>query len=345
MRLNTFSIKDVMIHDVPRGNDLEEELILTDDPITLDVDLRRYFQRKIIASLEERGVEVASDPNEDDTVRKAAALIVAHPSDLAAASRTIAERLHEVQTGRNPPGLLAVACGTVDGKPCASVLKLEREQGLRFRINTVNHRRVVDLEFLRDLTLTDKTKVFKTSLFVAGGKTKVTAGNVSGRVSDDQRGSDKAAGVATFFLTTFLGCRLRESPEKTTLAFVSATDAFINEEVTNPERRGKYQVALLASMQSQSAEVRPRTFANTNLDPIDRPKYLDRIRSAGVNPDVSFRKDARLVKVSGFKMTFESGMVLVGRKEDLEERVDIQPEGSATPGVIVNDVMKTLSGR
>ena len=265
MNLNTFSIQDVMIHDVPRGNDDEEELVLTDDPITLDEDLRRYFCRKIVGSLEERGVEVISDPNEDPTVRTAVARIVGDPKELAEASRAIAERLNEVQTGRNPPGLLAVACGTVDGKPCASVLKLEREQGLRFRINTVDQRRVVDLEYLRDLTLTDKTKVFKTSLFLVGGKSKVIASNVSGRVSDDQRGTNTAAGVATFFLNTFLGCRLRESPEKTTLAFVTATDTFINGDVTDPERRGKYQVALLATMQSQTTEVRALGHSPTTI--------------------------------------------------------------------------------
>ena len=345
MKLSTFSIDSVMIHDIPRGNDAEEELVLTDDPITLDTDLRRYFRQKIVVSLEERGVEVVSDPNEDDTVRAAVSLIVANPSELAGASRRIAERLNEVQTARNPAGLLAVASGSIDGRACASVLKLEREQGLRFRINTVKHRRVVDLEYLRDLTLTDKTKVFKTSLFVVGRRTAGRAANVSGRVSDDQRGSDTTAGVATFFLGTFLGCRLRDSPEKTTLAFVTASDAFINEEVSNPETRGRYQVALLATMQDQSTEVKPRAFANTNLDATDRPKFLDRVRGVGVDPDLPFPKDSRLVKVKGFKMTFESGMVLVGRKEDLEDRVDIQPDSSDSPGVVVRDAMKTLSGR
>jgi len=299
VNLKTFSIAKVMIHDVPRGNDTQEQLILTDDPIALDADLRLYFQRKIIGSLEERGVEVVADPNEDQTVRHAVAGILAKPSGLPVASRAIAQRLNEVQSGRNPAGLLAVASGTVGGKPCVSVLKLEREQGLRFRINIVKQRRVVDLEYLRDLTLTDKTKVFKTSILVVGGRSKATASNISGRVSDDQRGNDAAAGVATFFLSTFLGCRLRDSPEKTTLAFVNATDTFINEDVADPEQRGKYQVALLATMQDRTAEIRPRTFGNANLDEIDLANYLNRVRAAGIDPNVPFLKDARLVKISG----------------------------------------------
>jgi hypothetical protein len=98
-------------------------------------------------------------------------------------------------------------------------------------------------------------------------------------------------------------------------------------------------------MQGQTAEIRPRTFANANLDPEDRSRYLDRIRVAGIDPDSPFPKDARLVKVSGFKMTFDSGMVLVGKRQDLQERVDIQPDTSAAPRVVVRDTIKTLSGR
>jgi hypothetical protein len=344
VNLDRFIVDAVMVHDVPRGNDEEEELTLTDEPIALDEDLRRYFRRKIVASLHDRGVEVVADPNENDAVRVAVAQVISQPTDLAGASRQIAERLDEVQTGRNPAGLLAVITGSLAGKRCASVLKLEREQGLRFRIKVVRGRHVVDLEFLRDLTLTDKTKVFKTSLFMAG-RGGANAATVTGRVSDDQRGSQTAAGVATFFLGTFLECRLRDSPSKATLEFVRATDDFINEEVQSAERRGRYQVALLATMQGQAAEIRPRSFGQAHLEAADQPAFLDRVRGAGLHPDRPFPKDASLVRVSGFKMTFESGMVLVGSQDDLRERVEIRPDGAPMPGVEVNDTIKKLRGR
>lgn len=309
MNLDTFAVRAVMVHDVPRGNDESDQLILTDEPIELDDDLRRYFRRKILTSLHERGVEVVADENEDDTVRAAVARVIADPGQLVDASRVIAERLDQVQTGRNPAGLLAVISGTVDGKRCASVLKLEQEEGLRFRIKVVRGRRVVDLEFLRDLTLTDKTKVFKTSvLTIERGRARATT--IIGRVSDDQRGSETAAGVAMFFLGTFLGCRLRDSPEKATLEFVQAADGFINEEVQSAERRGRYQVALLATMQDQTGEIRPRAFAQAHLEATDRAAFLDRVRASGLDPDRPFPKDTGLVRVSGFKMTFRPGWCL-----------------------------------
>lgn len=344
MNLDSFKVEAVMVHDVPRGNDDDEELTLTDLPIDLDLDLRRYFRRKIVASLGERGVEVVADGNEDDSVRSAIARVIADPNELVSASRVIAERLDEVQTGRNPPGLLAVIAGHVDGKRCASVLKLEREEGLRFRIKVVGGRHVVDLEFLRDLTLTDKTKVFKTSLLVAGRR-RLGPDTIAGRVSDDQRGANAAAGVASFFLGTFLGCRLKDSPEKTTLEFVQAADGFINEHVQSPERRGRYQVALLATMQDQTAEIRPRSFAQSHVEPADRPAFLDRVREAGLDPDRPFPKDVGLVRVNGFRMTFESGMILIGSREDLRDRVDIRRDDAHTPGVEINDAVKRLRGR
>lgn len=153
------------------------------------------------------------------------------------------------------------------------------------------------------------------------------------------------AGVATFFLGTFLGCRLKDSPEKSTLEFVQAADGFINGAVQSPERRGRYQVALLASMQDQTAEIRPRSFAQAHLEAADRPAFLDRVREAGLDPDKPFPKDTSLVRVSGFKMTFESGMVLVGSQDDLRERVDIRLDGAEAPGVDINDAIKKLRGR
>jgi nucleoid associated protein NdpA len=344
VNLDDFAVEAAIVHDIPRGNDSAEELTLTDLPINLDDELRRYFRRKIVVSLHERGVSVVADRNETDTVRSAIARLLAHPAELVESSQQIARRLDEVQSGRNPAGLLAVILGTVGGKRCAAVLKLEREQGLRFRIEVVGGRHVVDLEFLRDLTLTDKTKVFKTALFVPV-RGRPGRDTLDGRVSDDQRGADTTAGVASFFLGTFLGCRLKDSPEKATLDFVQAADGFINDHVQSAEKRGRYQVALLAAMQDHTTEIRPRTFAHVHLDSADRPAFLERIRRVGLDPEQPFPKDVSLVHVNGFKMTFDSGMVLVGSQDDLRDRVDIRPDGVPVPGVDINDAIKKLRGR
>jgi hypothetical protein len=119
-----------------------------------------------------------------------------------------------------------------------SILKLEREEGIRFQVHEVNGHRTVNLQFLRDLTLTNKTKIFKTSLFV-GDPAHLDA--IQGLVSDDQRGQVEGRGVADFYPNTFLGCKLRANPAQVTLEFVKAAEEFFNRSITNPEKKGRYQ--------------------------------------------------------------------------------------------------------
>ncbi len=344
MNLDSFQIVSAVVHDVPRGGTEDEGVVLTDAPIALDDPLRAYFRRKIIQSIGLRGLDVVVDPDGASCVRAAVAEILTDDSQLVAASQRVAEHLDAVQTGRNSAGLLTIVLGEIDGRRCVSVLKLEREQGLRFHIGTDDQgHRVVDLELLRELTLTDKTKVFKTSIFIVNDI--ADAHSMQGRVADDQRGRDDGVGVAVFYLSTFLGCQLKTSPEKVTLDFVNAAEKFFNDHVVNAERRGRYQVALLAQMQDNNRDVRPRTFAEGHLDVEDRVPFTAAIRDAGINPTVAFQKDTSLVKIKGFRMVFESGMVLVGSSDDLEDRVTIRAADAARPGVDIDDAVKRLGGR
>jgi hypothetical protein len=328
MNLDTFEVIDAVIHDVPQGGS-GEPVRLTDAPIDLDPA---------------RGVEVIVDPDGAACVREAVRAIIADASEIVAASQRVAEHLDDVQTGRNSAGLLTVILGTLDRQPCVAVLKLEREQGLRFNIQTdAQGRNTVDLELLRELTLTDKTKVFKTSLFQL--ETPGDPASLVGRVADDQRDRYDGIGVANFYLAKFLGCQLKASPAKTTLTFVQTLQSFINDHVANPETKGRYQIAMLAEMQSNTMDLRPRDFAQGNLDPGHDSEFLQAIRDLGMDPTVAFEKDTSLVKVQGFKISFAHGMVLVGSTEDLDERVRLRPPEADVPGLDVDDAIKRLAGR
>jgi 37-kD nucleoid-associated bacterial protein len=338
----SFQITSVMIHDIPRGNDDTAELILTDEPIQLDAQLRNYFQSKIAESLRKRGIAVIFDSVKDPTVYNSVGEILRDANGLILQSQLIAQRLNVIQTGVNPPGLLVVIFGVDDGKPAVAILKLEREEGIRFQVHEVNGHRTVDLQFLRDLTLTNKTKVFKTSLFVWEDPSDPT--RIRGLVSDDQRGQVEGRGVADFYLNTFLGCRLMVNPAQATLEFVKAAEEFFNKSITNPEKKGRYQIALLSEMQNQQLDVTPEVFADDNLDAADRSDFLNQIQLHNLAPGAAFEKDTSLVKVAGFKMTFENGMVLVGSTDDLKDRVHIRGEHEE-PGVNVRDRLKELRGR
>lgn len=343
MKLDTFEVVAAVVHDVPHGGS-DDAPRLTDAPINLDDSLRAYFRTKIVSSLGLRGVEVVTDPDRPAVVREAVAAVIGDPAELVAASKRVAEHLHKTQTGRNSAGLLTMVLGKLDGKACICVLKLEREQGLRFNIETdAQGRNIVDLELLRELTLTDKTKVFKTSLLIGGSGPG--AEGIVGRVSDDQRGRRDGIGVATFYLNAFLGCQLKESPAKQTLAFVTGAESFINDHVTNPQTQGSYQVAVLAEMQSNTMDLRPQDFAQTHLQPADRAPFMRAMRDANLDPTVPFEKDTSLVKVSKFRIDFEHGIVLVGPPAAMDAHVEIRDPSAGRPGADVNDVVKKLGGR
>lgn len=343
MNLDTFRLAALVVHDVPQPDDEREGLILTDAEIPLDAQLRGYFERKIAQSLTNRGLEAIVDGNENSTVRDGVATLLADRGALVDVSKRFAEHLDRSQTKRNPAGLLAVGIGTVDGSDVVTVLKLEREQGIRLRIDVVGDHAEVDLQFLRDLTLTDKTKIFKTSLLRLEQPGDATT--MYGVVSDDQRGRDEGTGVATFFLATFLGCQLKTNPEKATRDFVLAAETFINADVTSDERRADYQIALLAKLQGQSLDIRPRDFANQSIEPNDRPRFLERVAEQGLDPNQTFAKDTSRAHTGGFKIVFEHGMTLVGSREDLDQRVRIPEVAGAANGVVISDTLKRISGR
>lgn len=133
-------------------------------------------------------------------------------------------------------------------------------------------RNLLDLELLRDLTLTDKTKVYKTALLSPEGD------GIGGFAADDQRGITVGKQVAAFFLSRFLGCQPRLPAALMTYEFVKAANESFNRDVSSPERRGRYQVAVLAMLQS-NVDVGPKSFATQNLEPEDREPFLARVRA------------------------------------------------------------------
>jgi hypothetical protein len=343
MNLDSLRIDALVVHSVPQQGDELEQLVLTDAPIALDEELRRYFEGKIQDSLREDGLEIVADELASAVVRDGVAQIAQDREALVAASRVFAEHLHAVQNRRNPPGLLVAAAATVDDVgEVVAILKLERQRGVHFTIEEIDGRSVVDLEFLRRLTLTDKTRIFKTAVVrVTDAEDSMT---LYGSASDDQRGRDQI-GIADFFLATFLGCKLRVNPAKATKDFVSATLRFINDDVPNAERQARYLISMQARLDDQVMDITPRTFATTQLLAQDRPAFLQRVVDQGLDSDAAFQKDTSLVKTAKFQVVFEHGMVLLAARGDIaEDRLHIDDAINGAR-VVINDSIKRLDGR
>jgi 37-kD nucleoid-associated bacterial protein len=336
--LDNFAVRAAVVHYIPtERDDPGDEILLTDSAIRLDAGLKRYFETRIVERLTEKGLEVVGDPNGAPTVANAVVATDSRDTSLVASSQEIARHLTTVQSTKvSPSGLLAVVSGMAGGKDCLALLKLERERGIHFAIKQVDGRNLLDLELLRDLTLTDKTRVYKTALLASEN------GGIGGFVADDQRGISTGRQVATFFLSRFLGCKPRLPAAQMTYQFVQAANESINEDVSSPERRGRYQVAVLAALQSTASDIRPSAFASHYLEREDREPFLARVQAAGIEPNVTFEKDTSRVKVSRFRMTFESGMVLVGDRRALDNHVALPEEQDSGEPVMLNDRVEDL---
>src|SRR3954451_5483162 len=110
MDIRPFELREVVIHDVPPPDASRYgPLVLTDEVIALDEELRSYFSRKVVESLGLRGLDVVADPTQAPTAREAVVAVRRGSRNLVAQSRAVAEHLFHVQTNINSPGLLAVA--------------------------------------------------------------------------------------------------------------------------------------------------------------------------------------------------------------------------------------------
>lgn len=341
MDWDTFQVEEAVLHYVPTGRDdggdEPDGLVLTDSLIALDDPLRTYFRDRIAGRLAGKGMDVVTDPDGDPTVPRAVESTLGNAAALVEQSKVIARHLHAIQSSVNSSGLLAVIFGRLGNAPCVAVIKLEPERGVQFAITDTDGTYTVDLELLRNLTLTDRTKVYKTALMRHEDQT------VTGWVADDQRSTATGSSVATFFLSRFLGCTPRQPAAITTYKFVQAASASFNTDVDSAKLRSRYQVALLSVMQDNTTTITPKAFADKHLAREERPAFLQKIEDAGIAPTATFAKDTSRVDVSRFTMTFTDGnLTLVGDRTALEEIVEIPDDDAGDEPVRLNTTVDDI---
>jgi hypothetical protein len=191
--------------------------------------------------------------------------------------------------------------------------------------------------------LTEKTRVFKVGLFVQSGTELL---QIEGAVSDLQRGYRPTTEVADFFLKKFLGCELLEAPEITTKKLLQTTERFIREIVANQQTKARYEIAILSELSSQSAEFRPREFAQQYLDTDHRMNYLSYLEESNV-PQQTVVKDLSLVRsqLKRVQMDFRSGISILGDTDTFDEYVKISRLDDGRAHVEFDDHVKEVRGK
>lgn len=344
MDFSTFFVDRIVVHEVPRNTSstTAADIVFSDVESPLSDDLRNFFKERTSRSLMKHGYDVERDPDQPSPVPDQIRTSLEQPAGLVAASREITKHLYESQRPVSNDGLLITFLGRVEGADCLGILKLEREDAIRVEeIRLDTGEMTFNVAHLHDLMLGKHTRLFKASIFALDGD-----GSIEGVVSDDQRGYHPTTEIATFFLSEFLGCRLRSAPDVSTKAFFEAAQGWIDGEVDDPEKKARYEIGLLQEMNRQAPNLVPNRFAEENLDVEDRQPFREALQAAEA-PTTLFDKDLKLVASRIKRLSFrfaESELKLTGTAEDVDRFVTVNPPSSEAAPVEIHDRPDSIRG-
>jgi hypothetical protein len=339
----TFVLKSVIMHQVPKGKPGGASTIdYSEAPIVLSTRDRTYIQGKLRKTFGGYARPVIEDLDITSSAPDIVRGLVASPKGLVAGSSTLADSLFQLQKPVSPAGLVMTILGTVDNETCVAIAKMEQQEGMRVEMTqTKEGLRTYKAQYLSDLILGEGTRIFKAGIFAASGAQ--SGALLTGSVVDDQQ---RTGGVAEYFVE-FLGCKFVQRPDVLTERFLSTSQKYITRVTKDDsEANARYEVALLAELQSNSGRISPDTFASTHLDKQHRDGFINALVEAGV-PTKGFKKDVGLVSSRIRRMrivTARGADVLVppGMLED--GSVTVVPTDGKSSVVTVNDEVVRMTG-
>jgi hypothetical protein len=345
IKIARLHVERLIVHEIParpvQGTAPKPRLSQIDSP--LNQDLKNYFRERVITGLADSGYEVLFAEPPSSPVPRLIHRFLSAGFDFIKMSRRIARHLYTSQTAVNSSGLLVVIGLSYGDQKALAILKLEKEQGVRVRRAREQDKRTFSIQHLKDLMLTQKTRVFKVGVFVSRGK---RLASIEGLVSDNQRGYRPTTEVADFFLSKFLGCVLRDRPDVTTKRFFHAAETFINDQVDDPQAKAQYQMALLSELQSQRASIRASHFAETHLLVADRKRFISHLEQQGV-PTAAIDKNTSLIdsQLSRMQIDFQSGIAVFGTPESFEQHVKMKSLDGGQMRVEIEDRVKKVRAK
>jgi 37-kD nucleoid-associated bacterial protein len=346
MRLDQISVESIIVHEIPhhysRPGTPAAQPILSDVESPLNQQIKNFFQEKIVKSLDRRALDVEIDSTSESRAPDCIAAILADVDgeQFVSTSQELANILYQSQTGSSPPGLLAVLKLDLGGRPGIAITKLEKDEGTRVNMVTLDTGRTLSVEFIRELMLTGKTRVFKVGVFGVDPETE----EIEGRVSDEQQ---TVAGVhiAYFFLQRFLGCRLTQLPEVMTERYLAAAEQFMNSALPSSEEKASFHLALVADLISQEATLRPEAFAKKQLKTERRAAFVAAIEAAEV-PTTAFPKNTSRIEPTLKRMqwTFEGGTTVLSPANQVGDLVTVESLRDGRTKLEVTDHLRDVKG-
>jgi len=337
--LKGLSVDNLVVHDVPKKFTQKfikenpkaqlDEPVLSDVPSTVDSDLIRFFHDKISSTIgSSSAFEIELDSTLADNKTQQAIQRFFNLGEtsfplpeysLIGITQDIAKSLHEVQTAVNPGGiLLFIPCHNKNRFGIA-ILKVEREDGVRIlKGTTAQGKTTFNAQHIKDLMLTKTTRLFKIVLFYRSNN------DIIGFVCDQQQGVLKNREVANFFLTDFLGCKLKEEPHVSTKRFFEAVTMYINSGDLTDSEKIDVRTHLVSELTNNLISVNALDFSQRCL-PGNKTQHFMEAMKKGEVPG-RFPKDIQLIKESIRKIKYEleSGIRITGTEEAIKKNLTIE---------------------
>jgi len=305
--------------------------ILMEEETPLDDQSRHLIQERLKAALtSNQAFDVEFNPNKVTPVKALVEEFLASPEDtFIRISQNLATALFNVQNGNNSPGLLALIDCRLGDKRGAVIVKLKSEMGSRLFDDRERGHRRYRMEVLRDLFLTEGTRVFKSALFVPGSMRIL--------VCDDQRGSMRQYEVALFFLEEFLGCKRLEVGHVLTKRFYNAGVDFLNDRIPEADRNELYD-DLVSQLRRRTQTVNVREFARDFVPTAHRDEFVNFMSEQGL--PMSFEKDSsEIVKYLRKKHIRTAHNIDIKVPDEAQELVDVGGNK-----IVIRDTPESVTG-
>lgn len=350
--LKYLHVDELIVHDIPkrlskrflRGNDeIEEETpIYSEVASPVSTSIINFFHDRISGTIGSiYALDITFNPLSKTPIKRLVSdYFISNTNERIRITKEITQYLYEIQNASNSSGLLLFVRCLIKEQVSLAILKVEREEGVRIKQQIVKDGlKTFNVEHIKDLMLTKKTKLFKIVLFY------IKDDKVKGILCDQQKGNkDKYA--ADFFLSDFLGCTLIDEPQIITKNYYEATERYINEKVTSPEQKGILINHLISDLTDQNDFISPTNFAKRALEVEKRDEYLQYLKDSGVVTG-NFKKENSLIenKIKKVQYNFSSGIFVLGSKEAMLSKSKATDMENGEMKMIITDVLERVKAK
>lgn len=335
MSFENLTVNRLIIHEVFRRGDDKQRVppVYGQQLVHLDQDAMDAFRDRVLAALgsQSQAMEMTIAKHDDESAWSISAdLVGANDRAFVTGSQRFADKLADVQVGRNLPGGIVVVFSGTAGHPAkrvVGVIKAEPHSGFTRQVSNG----AMGLAYLKELILTPQAKLYKLGAFIERDPAKAQGDRPwtgwKAHVYDSHIvGSDKD-GAAQYFVELFLGLAQPKSNARKTKQFYDFTKDFIRTLDISEEDKTDLFTGLYTYLKvDQARTVETQAFANNYLPDVATRDAYRAFMAEQKFPTTAVSKDlAELTSaLRQRRITFNQDVRLTAPADRFKELISIE---------------------